>query len=63
MFQTLSLGIKPYAKVIHIGKSHKPTRKPKLAKEYDCPTHGGQSNCSKLTGKYLKTNKHLTGNI
>ena len=40
MFQTLSLGVKPYAKVIHIGKSHKPTRRPKLAKEYVFPSHG-----------------------
>ncbi|MFY9152635.1 MAG: hypothetical protein WAO52_11500 [Prolixibacteraceae bacterium] len=33
---------KAHPTVIHIGKSReKPMHKPKLAKEYACPTHGG----------------------
>ncbi len=29
----------PTLKAIHIGKSHQPTLKPKIAKEYVLPTH------------------------
>lgn len=62
--------IKPTHKAIHIGKSHQPTHKPKLAKEYvfayadrrtkkkyDCPTKAIRNLGNVLILKCIALNK------
>ncbi len=43
--------MKANPKAIHICNSHKPTLRPKIAKEYVLPTHRENESCSKFERK------------